>query len=70
MKIIGITGKSGSGKTTFASNLSKELKYKHIDIDKIGHEALYIPEIIDFLCKKFGTEILDSNRKYRQKKTW
>ena len=36
MKVIWITGKSGSGKTTFASLLAKELECKHIDIDKNG----------------------------------
>lgn len=68
MKIIGITGKSGSGKTTFASFLAKKLKCKHVDVDKIGHEALFRPEIFDFLCEKFGTEILDENSKIDRKK--
>ena len=61
MKIIGITGKSGSGKTTFASLLSQKLNCIHIDIDKIGHEAVYRPEILDILFEKFGTEILDKS---------
>lgn len=47
IKVIGITGKSGSGKTTFASLLAKELKCKHIDIDKISHEDIFRPEILD-----------------------
>lgn len=68
MKVIGITGKSGSGKTTFASLLAKKLKCKHIDIDKIGHEAISRPEILDALCEKFGTEILDRNGQLNRKK--
>ena len=68
MKIIGITGKSGSGKTTLASLLSKKLNCRHIDIDKIGHEALYRPEIFDILIQKFGPEILDENRNINRKK--
>lgn len=68
MKIICITGKSGSGKTTFASLLSKKLKCEHIDIDKIGHQALVQPEIIHTLCNKFGTEILDENGSINRKK--
>ena len=68
MKIIGITGKSGSGKTTFASLLAKKLKCQHIDIDKIGHEAIYRPSVSDILCKKFGPEILDENGKPNRKK--
>lgn len=68
MEIIGITGKSGSGKTTFASLLSKKLNCRHIDIDKIGHQALFQPEILDTLCEKFGTEILDENGNLDRKK--
>lgn len=68
MKIIGITGKSGSGKTTLASLLSQKLKCKYIDIDKIGHEALFQPEIFDSLCEKFGRGILDENGKIDRKK--
>lgn len=68
MEIIGITGKSGSGKTTFASLLSKRLKCKHIDIDKIGHQALFQPEILDTLCEKFGNGILDEDGNLDRKK--
>lgn len=68
MEIIGITGKSGSGKTRFASLLSKKLNCKHIDIDKIGHQALFQPEILNTLCDKFGTDILDENGNLDRKK--
>jgi len=68
MKIIGITGKSGSGKSTFASLLAKKLNCRHIDIDKVGHQALFQPEIIDSLCDKFGTGILDEDGKINRKK--
>lgn len=68
MKIIGITGKSGSGKSTFASMLSKKPDCTHIDIDKIGHEALFQPDILDTLCEQFGKEILDDNGNLDRKK--
>ena len=68
MKIIGITGKSGSGKSILASYLSKELNCKHIDIDKIGHEAIYRPEVFNTLINTFGNEILDSNGNIDRKK--
>lgn len=68
MKIIGVTGKQGSGKTTFASLLSKKLNCQHIDIDKIAHQALAQPEIINTLCNEFGTEILDDNGNIDRKK--
>ena len=59
MKLIGITGKSGSGKTTIAAKLAQNLKCMHIDADKLCHEALLQQEIIKVLCDKFGTGILD-----------
>jgi len=68
MKIIGITGKSGSGKTTFSSLLAQKLNCKHVDIDKIGHEAIYRPEISDVLLEKFGTEIFDLDGTVNRKK--
>lgn len=68
MKIIGVTGKSGSGKTTFAELLAKKLKGKYIDIDKIGHQALFQKEILDELCNRFGREILDANGNLDRKK--
>lgn len=37
MKIL-IIGSVGSGKTTFAKKLSKELKIKHYEIDSIVHD--------------------------------
>ncbi len=61
MKIIGVTGKSGSGKTTFASKLAEKLNCDYIDIDKISHMPYKKPEIIHILCKEFGNGILDES---------
>lgn len=68
MKIIGVTGKSGSGKTTFAKLLAKKLNCEYVDIDKISHMPLKKPEIIRILCEKFGNEILDESGKIDRKK--
>lgn len=67
MKIIGITGKQGSGKTTFSSLLSQKLNCQHIDIDKISHKALTQPEIIDALYNEFGSEILNNDKSINRK---
>lgn len=68
MKIIGVTGKSGSGKTTFAKLLAKKLNCEYVDIDKINHMLLEKLEIIRILCEKFGNEILDESGKIDRKK--
>ncbi len=68
MKIIGITGKSGSGKTTFSTLLSQKLNCLHVDADKVCHNALLQPEIKNKLCNKFGLQILDVNGNIDRKK--
>lgn len=68
MKIIGVTGKSGSGKTTFAKLLANKLDCEYVDIDKINHMPLEKPEIIRILCEKFGNEILDKSGNIDRKK--
>jgi dephospho-CoA kinase len=68
--IIGITGKSGSGKNHFAEQLlSIAPKMIHIDIDKIGHMTFEIPEVKSALIQTFGhlerkkiAEIIFNNR--------
>jgi dephospho-CoA kinase len=45
MKIIGLVGGVGSGKSTVARML-QDLGASVIDVDKIGHEVLCLPEII------------------------
>jgi len=49
MAIIGITGKSGSGKSTYA----KSLKGYYIDFDLYGHEVIDVNSLL--LERHFGT---------------
>ena len=42
MKVIGVTGKSGSGKTTFAKKLAKRLNGVYVDVDRVSKEPLNI----------------------------
>ncbi len=67
--IIGICGKSGCGKSTLANQII-ELNNKksiHLDIDKVGHDVLTIPEVIEELAKCFGDSIIDKNNIDRKK---
>jgi dephospho-CoA kinase len=61
MKIIGLTGGIGSGKSTVASIL-KELGATVIDLDKIGHEMLDpgTPAWLE-VVEAFGQEIISTH---------
>lgn len=68
-KIIGITGKSGSGKSTVTKRLGEVIpNSKVIEVDSIAHEALCQPGILEKLIKTFGREILDEGGNVDRKK--
>lgn len=68
MAVIGVTGKSGSGKSSFASLLAQKLNGVYVNMDKVCHQALLDPSIFHTLCTKFGTEILGSDGQIDRKK--
>jgi dephospho-CoA kinase len=65
--IIGITGKSGSGKSTYAEKLSKENGYAVVHIDDIGHKVLESDYVKNKLVEIFGADSVTNgvvDRKY------
>lgn len=68
MKLIGITGKTGTGKSTISTSLAQKLDGQYVDIDKIGHQATSDPHIAKKLCDIFGNALLDSNGTINRKK--
>jgi dephospho-CoA kinase len=68
MKVIGLTGGIGSGKSTVAQFLA-ELGATIIDVDKVWHEALKPnTEIWREVVAAFGTEIVTPNGEVDRKK--
>ncbi len=68
MKILGITGSSGAGKSTVCDILQKEYDVKIINADKIARKlskkgTSYIEEIV----QKFGKDILDEQGELKRK---
>lgn len=68
MGLIGITGKTGCGKSKIGNELALKLNYIYIDIDKIGHKAIEDNSIIKKLCMEFSSNILDENNNIDRKK--
>lgn len=66
--LIGITGKSGSGKSTVTKTF-KELNatIKIVDIDKIGHDSYSDPNVREKLIHYFGKEILNDDLSINRK---
>ena len=57
MKVIGLTGGIGSGKSTVSRFLA-ELGAVIVDADKVGHNALKAPEIRREIIDAFGEQVL------------
>lgn len=68
MKIIGVTGGIGSGKTEVAK-IFKKLGAKVISADQIGKEVVEKnPQVLKKLVKTFGQEILTKDKKLKRRK--
>lgn len=63
MKIIGLTGASGSGKSTIA----KMFKFPVVDADKAARRAVENKECLDKLVENFGEEILNQDKTLNRK---
>lgn len=67
MKVIGLTGGIGSGKSTVSGYL-KELGASVIDADIIGHRVLEDNQVKNELRASFGRRILDESGQVNRKK--
>ena len=67
--LIGICGKSGCGKSTLARRITEQagVAAVHVDMDKLGHRALLLPEVKNELMKAFGNEVFTNHEVDRKK---
>lgn len=63
MKIIGITGGIGSGKTTVARLLSEEYQIPIIDADEIVKNVSQKPEVLNKIAETFGDQCIENGCK-------
>ena len=68
MNIIGITGNSGSGKSTISKLISKNYEAKIIDADKIAKEMTKNNgEYLQAIRQAFGNDVIKNNELDRKK---
>ncbi|GAB4271178.1 MAG: dephospho-CoA kinase [Candidatus Rifleibacteriota bacterium] len=67
MKVIGVSGQTGAGKSTFAALLSQHGLGQNLEVDAIGHDLLQDALIIKKLTGYFGEDILDDSGKISRK---
>lgn len=66
--LVGIVGKSGSGKSFIAKSLEEKIDNSiWIDVDKVGHMSLNDNKIKDALINHFGLSILNGDSIDRKK---
>ena len=61
MKLILITGKSGSGKTFIAEKIATILNAKHINLDEISHKTLEMENVKSFVMSEFSIDVFDES---------
>lgn len=61
--VVGLVGGIGSGKSAVSGWAGERLRIHAIDADKIGHQVLTEPEVIQQLTRRFGEQILDADGK-------
>ncbi len=59
--VYGISGRAGTGKTTYSRSFAESENAELIELDKIGHEALENTEIQDYLKVVYGDHIFSSD---------
>lgn len=68
MRIIGITGNSGSGKSTVSKMISENYEAKIIDADKIAKEmTMNNGEYLQAIKQTFGEDVIQDNTLDRKK---
>ena len=66
--IIGISGKSGSGKSKIADDLAKELGAIVINFDKISHLSTETSTFKELVKSKISKDVFDKNGNIMRKK--
>ena len=62
MKVIGIAGGSGTGKSTIAAHIASRFGGVHIDADQVAHRVLEDTAVIDAIRREFGDDVIGPDK--------
>ena len=65
--IIGVCGKSGSGKSTISEILKEKYNGVCLEIDKVGHDVYRHKNVVEELVSSFGKEVVEDGVVNRKK---
>ena len=65
--IIGVCGKSGSGKSTISEILKEKYNGVCLEIDKVGHDVYRHENVVEELVSSFGKEVVEDGVVNRKK---
>ena len=64
--VVGVTGGTGTGKTTFVRRLAALGPAVVLDADRIGHDVLDVPAVAEALALAFGPDIVGSRGRVKR----
>lgn len=67
MKIVSISGKSGSGKSHVAKLISQQFDCEVLDFDKISHDTLSQSETKNFIKQNISNDVFENGKLNRKK---
>lgn len=59
MRVIGIAGGSGTGKSTIATDIVRRHGGVHVDGDRVAHAVLENPAVMQGILDRFGADLVD-----------
>jgi len=68
MRVIGIAGGSGTGKSTIAAHIARRHGGIHIDADRVGHAVLDDPVVLAKVRERFGDDVVESDGRVNRRR--
>jgi dephospho-CoA kinase len=68
LRVVGIAGGSGTGKSTIAGHIARRLGGTHIDADRVAHAVLDDPTVIEHRRDAFGGSVVEGDGRVNRRR--